>query len=149
MTDFRNLSRLFKHINDNHSMEPNELLNQPNEGDSSQKDSPLKSLEKDLKFYSESLKEVSTEIMVEGLSAYPIFVAHQHEVSLGELILDRKDLGTEWTIQASTLEEFVEKGIIHKEKKDRFIKQFKNPDDFMCLFVIVPEGANFVFYPYK
>jgi hypothetical protein len=46
------------------------------------------------------------------------------------------------------LEEFVEKGVIHREKKDRFIKQYKNPNEFMCLFVIVPEGANFVFYPY-
>ncbi|WP_256012949.1 hypothetical protein [Desertivirga xinjiangensis] len=132
-------------------MELQDLLNQPEEGggESQRKESPLKSLEQDLKLYKESLKEVSTEIMVEGLSAFPIFVAHQHEVSLGEPILNREDLGTGWSIHASTLEEFVEKGIIHRDKKDRFIKQFKNPDDFMCLFVVVPEGANFVFYPYQ
>lgn len=132
-------------------MELQDLLNQPEEGggESPKKESPLKSLEQDLKLYNESLKEVSTEIMVEGLSAFPIFVAHQHEMSLGEPILNREELGTGWSIHASTLEEFVEKGIIHREKKDRFIKQYKNPDDFMCLFVVVPEGANFVFYPYQ
>ena len=112
------------------------------------KESPLKSLEIDLKFYAESIKEVSTEIMVEGISAHPIFVAHQHEVKVGEMILDKDELNTSWTIQASTLEEFIEKGIIKPDKKENFIKNYKNAHHFMCLFVIVPEGANFVFYPY-
>src|SRR5437016_4805118 len=128
-------------------MDPEELLNE-NSGEEQKKESPLVSLENDLKLYAESMREVAVEIMVEGLSLYPIFVAHQHEVKLGELILDRHDLNTEWTIQASTLEEFVEKGIVKDILKDRFIKTYKNPHDFMCLFVIVPEGANFVFYPY-
>jgi len=129
-------------------MDPEELLNE-NSPEETQKESPLVSLEKDLKFYSESLQEVAVEIMVEGLSLYPIFIAHQHEVKLGEMILDRHDLNTEWTIQASTLEEFVEKKIIKTELKERFIKSYKNPHDFMCVFVIVPEGANFVYFPYQ
>jgi hypothetical protein len=130
-------------------MEIRDLINQPEgEGAEPQKNSPLKSLESDLKLYSESIKEIASEILSEGLSEYPIFVAHQHEVALGELILDKNDLNTSWSIQASMLEEFVEKGVIHKDKKERFIKQYKNPNEFMCLFVIVPEGANFVFYPY-
>jgi hypothetical protein len=113
------------------------------------KESPLKSLESDLKFYSDSIKEVSTEIMVEGISLYPIFIAHQHKVSIGEPILDKDELNTEWTIHASTLEEFLEKSIILPDKKENFIRHFKNADDFMCVFVVVPEGANFVFFPYK
>ncbi len=126
-------------------MNPEELLNDNN---NKKNDSPLKSLEVDLRLYSESIREIAVEIMVEGLSGYPIFVAHQHEVSLGEMILDKEDLNTDWTIHASTLEEFVEKGIIKKELKQRFIDNFKNPHEFMCIFVIVPEGANFVFFPY-
>lgn len=130
-------------------MEIKDLINQPEgEGTEPQKNSPLKSLEADLKLYSDSIKEISTEILAEGLSEYPIFVAHQHEVALGELILDKNELNTSWSVQASMLEEFIEKGVIHKDKKDRFIKQYKDPNEFMCLFVIVPEGANFVFYPY-
>lgn len=111
--------------------------------------SPLKSLQTDLDFYSDSIKEVATEIDVEGISSYPIFVAHQHEMKIGELILDRDELGTQWTIHASTLEEFMEKGLIKKDKKELFIKNYKNSSEFMCVFVVVPEGANFVYYPYK
>ncbi|WP_069659212.1 hypothetical protein [Arcticibacter eurypsychrophilus] len=131
-------------------MELKDLINasESDGNDKPEKISPLKSLEKDLKFYSESIKEVSAEIVNEGISDYPIFIAHQHEVNIGELILDKTDLGTSWSVQASTLDEFIKKGIIHPEKKDRFIKTFKNPEDFICVFVIVPEGANFVFYPY-
>ena len=129
-------------------MDPEELLNE-NSQEEEKKESPLVSLEKDLKLYSESMQEVSLEIMVEGLSRYPIFVAHQHDVKLGEPILDRHELNTEWSIHASTLEEFVEKNIIKKELQERFLKTYKNPHEFMCIFVIVPEGANFVYYPYQ
>jgi hypothetical protein len=133
------------HGSDKHNMEPEELLNDNNGKD---KESPLLSLEIDLKLFNESIREVAIEIMVEGLSRYPIFIAHQHEVALGEMILDKDDINSDWSINASTLEEFVERGIIKKELKQRFIDTYKKPEDFMCVFVIVPEGANFVFFPY-
>lgn len=131
-------------------MDIEELMPQEPEGSKeTKKVSPLVSLEKDLTLYGDSIKEVAVEIMVEGISAYPIFIAHQHTVSIGEVILNRDELNTNWTIQASTLEEFVEKGIIHKDKKEHFIKNYKKPEDYMCVFVIVESGANFIFYPYK
>ena len=71
-------------------MEPEELLNEDKNNEGEKKESPLVSLEKDLKFFNESIREVGIEIMVEGLSNYPIFIAHQHELSLGEVILDRR-----------------------------------------------------------
>jgi len=126
-------------------MEPEELLNENNGND---KQSPLVSLEIDLKLFNESLREVAIEIMVEGLSLYPIFIAHQHEVAIGELILDKDDVNSDWSINASTLEEFIERGVIKKELKQRFIDSYKKPEDFICVFVVTPEGANFVFFPY-
>jgi hypothetical protein len=130
-------------------MEAEELLNERSGGEEKpKKDSPLVSLERDLKFFNESIREVAVEIMVEGLSSHPIFIAHQHELKLGEMILDRIELNTEWSIHASTIEEFVERGIIKPELKERFLTTYINPNDFMCLFVVVPEGANFVYYPY-
>ncbi len=128
-------------------MNPEDLLQEGSE-EEKKKRSPLESLEVDLKFLSESIKEIAVEIMVEGLSKYPIFIAHQHEVALGEIIFDRVEMNTEWTIQASTLEEFMERGVIKKELEERFIDTYKKPDKFMCVFVIVPDGANFVFFPY-
>ncbi|MDF2518993.1 MAG: hypothetical protein K0R59_4289 [Sphingobacterium sp.] len=120
-----------------------------NEETQSAGQSPLKSLQVDLDFYSESIREVAMEIIEEGYSSYPIFVAHQHEVSVGEVILDRVELNTNWTINASTLEEFVEMDIIQEDRKATFVQNYKPAKDYMCLFVVVAEGANFVFYPYK
>src|SRR6476659_5962628 len=119
-------------------MDLEDLLSvQPENEDGSEpgKVSPLKTLEPDLKFYSDSIREVATEIMVEGISQYPIFIAHQHEIKIGEPILDKNELNTEWSINASTLEEFQEAGIVLEDKKARFIKTYKNPNEFMCLFV--------------
>lgn len=132
-------------------MKREELLGAtPEDGGKEEKPkSPLLSLEQDLELYSDSLKEVSLDILMEGISKQPIFVAHQHKVSFGEVILNKDDLNTNWTIHASTLEEFVEKGVISKERKEPFLKAYKNPQEFMCVFVVVPEGANFIFYPYK
>lgn len=132
-------------------MKLEEMMSAGDDSQSPQKtpQSPLISLEEDLKFYSDSIKEVAVEIMVEGISLHPIFIAHQHEVNIGELILNKEELNTRWTIQASTLEEFIEKGIIHPDKKEGFLKSYKKPEDFMCVFAIVPQGANFIYFPYE
>jgi len=130
-------------------MNPEELLNSPDQPKQPPTESPLVSLERDLKFFDDSIREVSTEIMVEGLSNYPIFIAHQHELQLGELILDRHDLNSTWSIHASTLEEFLERGVIKKELRERFVDTYKNPSKFICVFVVTPDGANFVFVPYQ
>lgn len=130
-------------------MNPEDLLSENSNGGSKPApESPLLSLERDLKIFNDAIREVAIEIIVEGLSKYPIFIAHQHELKLGEVILDRNELNSEWTIHASTLEEFVERGIVKKELKDRFIASYKSPKDHMCVFVVVPEGANFVFFPF-
>jgi L-cysteine desulfidase len=128
-------------------MDPQELLNEENANNDKSK-SPLISLETDLRFFSESIREVAFEIMAEGLSQYPIFIAHQHKVELGEMILDKDELNSEWSVQASTLEEFIERGVIKKDLRERFISSYKNPNNYMCVFAIVPEGANFVYFPY-
>ena len=111
--------------------------------------SPLKSLKVDLDFYSESIKEVSVEMIAEGYTLYPIFIAHQHEVSVGEVLLNKDELNTQWSVNVSSLEEFVDRGLIKEELENNFTKHYKNANEYMCVFVIVPEGANFIFYPYK
>ena len=127
-------------------MNPEDLLNSNKD---KANESPLKSLETDLVLYSDSLKEVAEEIIAEGVSKYPIFIAHQHEVKLGELVVDKEEMATDWNIHASTIEEFIEAGVIQAEREDFFKQNYKDPKKFICIFAIVPEGANFVFYPYK
>ena len=126
-----------------------DLLNEDGEQKEKPKESPLLSLQKDLQRYKPTLSQVSADIRREGFSEYPIFIAHQHEVSLGEVILQKEELGAEWTVHASTMEEFISKGIIQKDKKDVFLYSYKNPEEYACVFVVVPEGANFVFVPYN
>ena len=112
-------------------------------------ESPLKSLQVDLDFYSDSIKEIALELEAEGVTSYPIFIAHQHELNLGELIIDRTEVGTQWSIHVSTLDEFIERKLILEDKAEHFKKNYKDLNAYMCIFVVVPEGANFVFYPYK
>ncbi|MEZ4804140.1 MAG: hypothetical protein R2852_01260 [Bacteroidia bacterium] len=109
----------------------------------------LKLLQADMEFYKDSIKEVSDEIIKEGFSQYPLFIAHQEEVKLGELILDKEELGTNFTIQASTLEEFVERKIISKNNVQLFKKAYKDPKIQCCIFLITGQGAQFVFVPYQ
>ena len=85
-------------------MEPKDLFEN---GSEKPKESPLKSLETDLILYSETLKEIALEILAEKLSEFPIFIAHQHQVSLGEQVVDKEELSTEWNINVSFLEDFI------------------------------------------
>jgi hypothetical protein len=103
----------------------------------------------DLKFYSPMIKEVSQDLLKAKFTEYPVFVAHQHEVKLGEPILLREDYAREFTIHATTLEELVEKKLVLPERKADFIENYKNPKEMMCILLITPGDARFVYVPYK
>jgi len=108
----------------------------------------LDSLENDLQFYKESIREVSSDIMKEGISSFPVFIAHELEVSLGEKILDKDELGRSWSINSTILEELTERGVIASDKVEEFKKVYKDPKEFMCVFLISEKGGNFIFFPY-
>ena len=109
----------------------------------------LKSLEKDIRFYSDSIKEVAFEILDNKVSEYPIFVAHQNIIELGEMILNSEDFDKDWSINASILEEFIEKGLVLKDKVNEFKRVYKDPKINLCIFLVTEELANFIFIPYK
>lgn len=108
----------------------------------------LDTLKRDLPLFKEILMEVSSDIIVEGYSKHPIFVATQVEVELGEEIINRDEAGTSWSIRASTLEELTERGIVLEEKQDDFKRVYKNPKTHCCIFLITPLGASFLYIPY-
>lgn len=109
----------------------------------------LNSLRLDLNLFKDSIKEVSDDIINEGYSKYPIFIAHQAEVKLGEVILDREELGINFTIQASTIEEFVNRNIIKPNNLEKFKSAFKDPKKFCCIFLITEYGGQFIFVPFE
>lgn len=109
----------------------------------------LNTLRLDLNFFKDSIREVSRDIVSEGYSQYPIFIAHQAEVKLGEVILDREELGSNFTIQATTMEDLIEKKIILPGNIEKFKKAYKDPDKHCCIFLVTEHGAQFVFVPFE
>jgi hypothetical protein len=108
----------------------------------------LEVLKDDLKFYGPMIKEVSTDMIKEGFTSYPIFIAHQHELKLGEPILLKEDYARDFSVHATTLEELLEKKLVLPEREEEFKKNYKNPKEFMCILLITAAGASFVYAPY-
>jgi len=108
----------------------------------------LQQLRAELILFKEAIKETSRDIIKENYSQYPIFIAHNDDVLIGEKILDKKDMTTYYNISASTLEEFVEKKVISIDKVDEFKRTYKKPKEFICFFVVVDLEAFFVYIPY-
>lgn len=109
----------------------------------------LDSLERDIQYYKSAIQEVANEILDSQVSEYPLFIAHELPVRIGEMILDKDDFQRTWSISASTLEELKEHQVIEEDKQEEFKKVYKNPREHICIFLISEKGGNFVFYPYK
>ena len=104
-------------------------------------------LEKELQPYKKLLGEAADRIMDQEVSKYPIFVAHQYEVDIGVLLVDRDQSEGNWSINASSLEEFATKNIIRSDRIENFREVYKDPLQHLCFFVLSEMGANFVFLP--
>ena len=109
----------------------------------------LELLREDLLFYNDMIKEVSNDMIKEGFTKYPVFIAHQHEVKVGEPILLIQDYARDFNINASTLEELVERKLVLPERESDFKANYKNPKEFICILLITVIGAHFIYVPYK
>lgn len=107
----------------------------------------FKVLEGELLPYVKLLGKFADSILNEAVSEYPIFVAHQHTVEIGLPLVDREQTKGNWSLNASTLEEFAAKQIIEPHKIDGFKSVYKDPEEFVCLFVLSELGATFIFLP--
>ncbi|CAL6314681.1 unnamed protein product [Bathycoccus prasinos] len=81
----------------------------------------MRMLEKELEPYSKVLTQAATTIIDSDVSKYPIFVVHQHQMDMGILLIDKEQFKGNWSVNASSLEEFVTKNIIEQDKIDGFI----------------------------
>ncbi|MBK8517809.1 MAG: hypothetical protein IPL55_16445 [Saprospiraceae bacterium] len=103
-------------------------------------------LEKELQPYKKILSQASDVILNENVSKYPIFIIHQQELEMGVSLIDAGSR-FKWSVNASTLEEFVSKELIFMDKASDFISTYKDPDVHLCLFVLSELGAQFIFIP--
>ncbi|MFZ1751454.1 MAG: hypothetical protein WAU01_14740 [Saprospiraceae bacterium] len=103
-------------------------------------------LEKQIQPYKKILAQASDIILDENVSKYPIFIIHQQELDMGVLLIEAGKQ-FKWSVNASTLEEFVTKELIFMEKAQDFIATYKDPEEHLCLFVLSELGAQFIFIP--
>src|SRR5210317_1635197 len=85
---------------------------------------------------SDNIKEASYQIRKRGFSDFPIFVICKVEIPLGQLLFKKEEVGTDWNYYVTYLDEFSQRKIIEEDKLEDFKKNYKNPDEFCCLFVI-------------
>jgi hypothetical protein len=109
----------------------------------------LKVLEQNLNIYKESIKEVALEIIENKVSKYPVFVAYPDIIAVGRLIIDKEELALDYSINASTLEEFIARNIVKQDKLSDFQKTWKDPNQFACIFAIIDNEASFIYIPYE
>lgn len=109
-----------------------------------------KSLHDDLEICRDYIYQIALGMIKGNVSKYPIFVAArgENEIDIGLPIVTRTDFDISWNFNASHLEEFVSKEVVAKDKAADFIAAYKNPSEFMCVFVAEENSWSFVFMPY-
>jgi hypothetical protein len=107
----------------------------------------LGTISEDFVRVADALKEASYQLRKEGFD-FPIFPICKEVQPIGQLLYDRATSHTGWNYYASFLDEFVQRGLVEKDKESSFTEVYKNPDEYCCLFVIDEQFTNFVFIPY-
>ena len=113
----------------------------------SKKSAQFLQLERELKPYLSIMEKAADTIMNKEISKYPILVVHQQEIELGIPVVSKEQSKGNWSIHASTLEEFATKQVIAADKIEDFQGIFKDPNQEICLFAISELGAKFIFMP--
>lgn len=108
----------------------------------------LGTISKDFVVVSDTLKEASYQIRKRGFSDYPIFPIAKNEIPVGQLLVAKEEMATTWNYNASYLDEFIQRGLVDKDKIETFKQAFKDPDEFCCLFVVDLDFTRFTFIPY-
>ncbi len=103
------------------------------------------------KIYADYLKKVAMAVVSHKISQYPIFILHrQGSLPFGRSVINAEEQRSDWSINVSFLEEFAQLGLIHANKVNAFKQSYKNPEQFVCLFIIFGDAdASFAFLAYN
>ncbi|HLO43529.1 MAG TPA: hypothetical protein VK175_04290 [Leadbetterella sp.] len=102
----------------------------------------------DFVIVSEHLKEASYQIIKRKYSENPIFVLTTEPVEVGVTLFKKEDFKTTYEYKASYLEEFLSRNLIGEESREFFIENYKDTEEYCCLFVIDDSFAGFIYLPY-
>lgn len=106
----------------------------------------LGTISKDFVKVADTLKEASYQIRKRGFSDYPVFPVSKTSQPIGQLLIDHRQLHTDWDYYVTYVDEFIQRGILEDDVD--FRDAYKDPEEFCCLFVVDKEFTNFVFIPY-
>jgi hypothetical protein len=95
----------------------------------------------------DTLKEASYQIRKAGFEV-PIFPISREPIPIGQILMPKDKLGLDWNYYASFLDEFVQREFVDSKKIDEFKSNYKDPDEFCCLFVVDKDFTSFVYIPY-
>ena len=95
----------------------------------------------------DTLKEASYQIRKVGFE-FPIFPISKEELPIGQILIPKESMHLEWNYHASFLNEFVQRELVGADKEEEFKKNYRDPDEFCCLFVVDEAFASFVYIPF-
>jgi hypothetical protein len=103
----------------------------------------------DFVLVADTLKEAAYQIKKRGFSEFPVFVCSQRPIEIGQMLIGVGELnGNKWNYHASMMEEFVQRKLIAEENMELFVQNFKDIEEYACLFVVDGQFTNFVFIPF-
>jgi hypothetical protein len=91
----------------------------------------LEALEMQLHSMKDNIVEVQAELIAEGYTTHPIFIAHRGETDLGQPYLDREEYNL----------------FYEEDKNDEFRKAYGKTNENTCILCVFSEEAQFVFFP--
>ena len=97
---------------------------------------------------SDQLKDASYQIRKRGFSENPVFIITNEEVDLGVLLIGSTEMTNRYNYRASYMQEFVDRKLIGEESVDLFKENYKNPEEYCCLFALIGDFSGFIFVPY-
>ena len=108
----------------------------------------LGTITKDFINVSDILKEASYQVRSRKFSQYPIFPISKEEQPIGQLLLGKEEKKLDWNYYITYVDEFIQRKLIAENLLEEFEKNYKNPDEFCCLFVMDKEFTSFVYIPF-
>lgn len=95
------------------------------------------------------LKDAAYQIKQRNFSQFPIFVVSQKQIEIGQKLIGLAEINANrWQYNASFLEEFLQRRLIAPENEEVFTSNYKDIEEYCCLFVVDGQFTNFVFIPY-
>lgn len=108
----------------------------------------LGTITKDFINVSDILKEASYQVRSRKFSQFPIFPISKEEQPIGQLLLGKEEKKLDWNYYITYVDEFIQRKLIAEDLLEEFEKNYKNPDEFCCLFVMDKEFTSFVYVPF-